>query len=152
MQLELGQIQAHMAHKPVRLGVGVVSLCGLWPLMAGSGWSAFFFVVRGAPPRGCSARHRRSWVGKLRGVSVPLQVEAVHDFVHVYCWSVLVWKAAFRPAISAVRCAMCLLLSSGITLMSPLGLRANGVGCAFQFQKYCATHPPTPEFCSNAGV
>ena len=38
-------------------------------------------IFRSAPLRGCSARHRWSGVEILRGVSVPLQVAAVHDFI-----------------------------------------------------------------------
>ena len=34
---------------------------------------AIGFIFGGALPLGYSARHRRSWVGRLRGASVPLQ-------------------------------------------------------------------------------
>ena len=64
----------------------------------------------------------------LRGVCSPLYLETVHDCA--CCWSALAWKAARRSEISAARCAMCRRLSSGVTLVSPLGLRTNGLPIA----------------------
>ena len=74
-------VQASAA-SAMRLVVGVVSPSVT--VNGRPGMASYIFVVP-LPPRGCSARHRWSWVDTLRGVFVALLVEIVHDFVYACC-------------------------------------------------------------------